>query len=460
MEKFVTLSERGKPVLVVNSVKFTKHKVLTSGEICWRCADRSCKAKVYTVGSENLISRSEIEHNHEKNIKKLNRQIISASVKRKAVEDICEKPSKIIHSSLKEHTRELDTITVKDIHNIRNNIYNSRRKTLPALPKNRAAVIAALKSMTIRTIKDENFAFIIDDVEEIVVFSCLTNLTALSKSEKLYVDGTFSYCADHFLQLFTLHVLEKGYYIPLAFCLLPNKQECSYKYLFDALRNKCNSFGLDLNPKVIVADFEIAIHNAVRTVFPNSRVIGCRFHLAQAWFRKIQNLGLVPDYKDENSTIGKWLRYVFGLPFLDPSEVGNSFAFDFAEIQPQDERVSRFADYLVDNYINEEAVFPPSLWSELSDSLERSTNACESFHAKFNASFYSNHPTIFTFIETLKQFQTDTYIKIQSLHETSRIRDPAVRRRKQCIGSQIEKYKNGYTSRFDFVKCISYFYKR
>lgn len=72
--------------------------------------------------------------------------------------------------------------------------------------------------------------------------------------------------------------------------------------------------------------------------------------MVQAWFRIIQNLGLVPDYKDENSTIGKLPCYIFGLPFLNPSEGGDCFAIGFAEIQPEDDRVARFVDYLVENY--------------------------------------------------------------------------------------------------------------
>lgn len=36
---------------------------------------------------------------------------------------------------------------------------------------------------------------------------------------------------------------------------------------------------------------------------------------------KIQTLGLSKDYKDQNCTISKWLRYLFGLTFLD-AEVG------------------------------------------------------------------------------------------------------------------------------------------
>jgi hypothetical protein len=32
---------------------------------------------------------------------------------------------------------------------------------------------------------------------------------------------------------------------------------------------------------------------------------GCRLHLGQAWYRKIQSLGLAQDYKDKSSEIGK-----------------------------------------------------------------------------------------------------------------------------------------------------------
>ncbi|KAK0169503.1 hypothetical protein PV327_011533, partial [Microctonus hyperodae] len=52
---------------------------------------------------------------------------------------------------------------------------------------------------------------------------------------------------------------------------------------------------------------------------------------------------------------------------------------------------------------------------------------------------YSTHPTIFTFIETLKQFQIDTYIRIQSLGEIPNIRDPVVRRRKLLISRGLKK---------------------
>ena len=73
MESLTLISNRGKYLLKVNDFTFSEDKVLKSGETYWRCVKRSCKAKVFTLGQEKLITRSELQHNHECNVKTLNR---------------------------------------------------------------------------------------------------------------------------------------------------------------------------------------------------------------------------------------------------------------------------------------------------------------------------------------------------------------------------------------------------
>jgi hypothetical protein len=114
----------------------------------------------------------------------------------------------------------------------------------------------------------------------------------------------------------------------------------------------CLSRQLTFAPIEIVIDFEKAIHQAVLNIWPNVIIIGCRFHLTQAWWRKIQQLGLTTDYKNKESEIGKWMRYTFGLLYLNPGEVGDCFAFDLYNLIPSDSRVEEFADYLVNKYTN------------------------------------------------------------------------------------------------------------
>jgi hypothetical protein len=126
-------------------------------------------------------------------------------------------------------------------------------------------------------------------------------------------------------------------------------------------------------------------------------------------------LGLSKHYKDQQSTVGKWLRNLFGLTFLNPEEVGDCLVEDLISEQPRDLKINQLLDYLVENYIDNEAAFPPTIWAACDESLSRTTNACESFHSKFNNESSNPHPNIYTFLNTFKDMQTDTYIKINAL---------------------------------------------
>lgn len=452
--KFIE-SEKGKPLLVLNGFKFAKKKVLMkSEEVFWSCAKKNCNAKVFTIGDDNIISRQDQVHNHESDLKILNRQIISASVKRKAIENVAEKPAKLIHRTINENTDTLDTLSTSDINNIRKTAYYARRKILPPLPKSRAEIFDILENIQPKTLRGDNFLFLNDKHKELVIFSTEDNIKHLCMSEKIYMDGTFQFCTKFFVQFFTIHILQNGHYIPLVFSLLSGKQETVYKTLFSSIIEKCNAVGYVFKPKKIVTDFEKAIQNAARLAWPDSELEGCRFHLAQAWFRQIQKMGLVPIYREVENPRGQWLRFVFGLPFLKPQDVGDCFAFDLGEIQPNDVKITEFADYLVTTYIDENACFPPILWAHQSVSQDHTTNACESFHSKFNKSFYSNHPALYNFLDVLKDMQTDTYMKLRDSKKINKISNKA-KSRQYLLESKLNQYISGDITRFEFIKFMS-----
>lgn len=129
------------------------------------------------------------------------------------------------------------------------------------------------------------------------------------------------------------------------------------------------------------------------------------------------------------------------MPFLHPEDVGEIFAVDLAEIKPDHEKIMAFCDYLVDNYISEDSDFPPHLWAEHSSSLQRTTNACESFHSKYNSSFYSAHPNINNFINVLLQFQIDTSIKKNSTFSTPKPIDSRSSIKTEFLNAKIDDLK-------------------
>jgi hypothetical protein len=105
-----------------------------------------------------------------------------------------------------------------------------------------------------------------------------------------------------------------------VFFLLKDKNQKTYNRAFMELQNKCLHFNQVFKPEIIFVDFETAIHNAISDVCPDVKIIGCRFHLGQSWWRKIQQIGLTTEYS-KNNEIGQYLSYVFGLPFLNPEQV-------------------------------------------------------------------------------------------------------------------------------------------
>lgn len=194
----------------------------------------------------------------------------------------------------------------------------------------------------------------------------------MSSSEHIYIDGSFDYATSFFKQIFTFHGYFNGCYIPLSVCLLKDKPEITYTYCFKKLCILCNEKGFVFNPSAVVVDFDTAIHNSIKNVWP------------EAWFRKIQELGLVLEYKTKNSPIGEYLRTCFGLMFLSPTDVKYCFSFALLSVIPFDDKVIKFAEYLTSNYIRDEARYSPQIWASNSAELTRTTNACKSFHSHFN----------------------------------------------------------------------------
>jgi len=172
---------------------------------------------------------------------------------------------------------------------------------------------------------------------------------------------------------------------------------------------------MNVFPTIVFADFETAIHNAVTTVWPGLEDIACRFHLGQSWWRKTQSLGLSKQYGKKDSEVSQFLKKIFGLSPLPPAEVCDCFALEFLSNLPNDKRVEQFCDYLLENYIDAHSTFPPPIWSECTSSSLRIINACELFHAYFNALFYSAHHKIFVLVYALQKIQNETYIKTRSV---------------------------------------------
>ena len=137
------------------------------------------------------------DHGHDANVAKVNRKKVSAACKRKAADDLFDRPCKIMRSVLAENFPPIFTESDKEL--IRRNMYNARQKILPfKKPRSISAVHLVWSEMNLVTCKDELFLLVNDTDHNIVIFSCQTNLDVLKSMETIYVDGTFEYIAQNF----------------------------------------------------------------------------------------------------------------------------------------------------------------------------------------------------------------------------------------------------------------------
>jgi len=76
---------------------------------------------------------------------------------------------------------------------------------------------------------------------------------------------------------------------------MSRKTEQAYKALFIYIK----SIEPTWQPTTVMTDFERASINAVHSVFPTTKIVGCWFHLSQCIWRTIQELGEILDSKIE-----------------------------------------------------------------------------------------------------------------------------------------------------------------
>ena len=229
-----------------------------------------------------------------------------------------------------------------------------------------------------------------------------------SNATHIFGDGTFRFAPNHYKHMFTVHIIKDNIYVHVAYFLLKNKQQITYQIMFEMLRDKCPNF----SPQTAHFDFEVAIHKAFHQVFPAAEVRGCRFHLAQAWYRKLASLGLQVTYLIGKSKTAIWLKTCFGLPCLPCADVYEFFQAELTRERPAIASLDTFSNYLVNTYLAPNSLFPPHLWAGcLNGDFLNTTNGCENFHRHFGIGCLNPHPSIYDWLVQLQLTHKRNMIK-------------------------------------------------
>ena len=374
---------------------------------------------------------------------------IRHGVKRRISLDPSERPQKAVDLTIKNIPTESLCGT-----DIRQSTFVAKRKKLskkPPQPRSDLELNEAWVELMFGERKVEGSELVLDICEDIVMLGSTMGLILMQEnSYQLFCDGTFKYAANGYFQLYTIHVIvNTTVYTPVIHFLLKNKQCTTYTKMFKMLLHHCP----ELKVAIFQMDFELAAQQAAAAVFPEAEIRGCRFHLAQAWFRKLTKLGLQTTYQRCHSQAAIWLKTVFGLPGLPPTAVEPFFTKELLPIAPNNSKIRAFAKYLIDTYVGKDAKFAPIMWAGIMDGDRRhTTNGCEGWHRHFGRGFVSPHPNIYDFLGVLSMANKRAMLK-------SKVKDTAAIMNAAKLTRAMDTLKNDHDSNqidsLTFVKLVS-----
>ena len=311
-------------------------------------------------------------------------------------------------------TRQVDFATEISFKSCELIMYRARRETQPKIPKSAFEFSTIIKDCT--NFGQFNKATVVIGEHCSVIFYSENMHEYLSVATNVFFDGTFKKCPKQFFQLWTLFVEFGRYVLPAIHCLLTSKSEDIYT----ATLLKIKQLAPQLSPSSAMGDWEPAARNAIKTAYPSISLYGCWFHHNQAILKKITKLGLVKEYH-ANDSFKNFLKSIMNLPLLPSEHIEHTFDYltsTFVSFTLSENiQIEKFKRYYKHQWLTR---IGPSQLSVFKSKVT-TNNGAESYHAKINKNFKSNHPNIWVFCETLNNIIVDTDAEIGRLNNSLEI---------------------------------------
>ena len=241
------------------------------------------------------------------------------------------------------------------------------------------------------------------------------NLDFLCESVRWCGDGTFKAAPKLWTQLYTIHGQKNGYTVPCVFALLPNKRKEPYNLVFSKIKSWIDVVSKNSQFEAYLSDFEKGAFLAAVEVFPGIASEGCFFHLSKRLDYHVKSLVLMQKYKDDTDfriRVKKRAALAF-IPVADVIPAFESLSTHF--LQDELPLLAYFEKTWIETPVGATRRltpdFPIQMWNALERSAAgstRTTNALEAYHHAFNALISCQHPSVWKFLDSLRNQQALT----------------------------------------------------
>ena len=442
-------NRRGGRTLVHNQYMYSL-KQRKNDSSYWNCIDSSCPARINTL--RDHLKKIVGQHNHDQDAAATEAAIFLANVRRKCRESAKPIPTIFDESLAGLRTEEWNDCTqalvekLPTFYETKSSLYRHRSKLHPKLPKSLSDV--NIDGQWTLTSTGDRFLLADDGTEErILIFATEANLIHLAEGSRWYMDGTFYASPGNFFQLYSIHSVVNGCMMPLVYGLLPNKTQATYTRFFSLLTENAAALNIDIQPTEVMMDFEVAPRNVISSLFPDASVKCCFFHFTQAVWRKVQSLGLVVKYRDDDS-FRTLVRRAAVLPLVPSGSTEDVWFWALDENDDLSDSVVKMNDYITETWVEAGR----SHWNHFATEGPRTTNHIEGWHSKMNKKLNNPHPNIYLFMQLLAQEQAANEVKViqRSAGGKTRPKKVAYRRvdqrlqrlKLQLVEGEIDIYEN------------------
>ena len=218
------VTSKGKPAILYENFMYRLKKETASSKL-WQCVNKNCTGKITTDLETLEILHGSLDHNHDSDKKKTQVHLLRQACKRKAQEDLTERPRKILITEAEKVDTEF--ISQDSINKVRKAMWRQRKKIHPTLPKTRQEALS-----TISGIQPKRPTTVIDtDVEhELAWMYSISSVEYIKDAQLLFGDGTFKSAPNSFTKYTQFLVLKTDTTYQLSFSCCQANQRLFWKF--------------------------------------------------------------------------------------------------------------------------------------------------------------------------------------------------------------------------------------
>lgn len=98
---------------------------------------------------------------------------------------------------------------------------------------------------------------------------------------------------------------------------MSHKSEAAYKHVLQYLQSNV----IDLKPTSVITDYECSLRNALKSVYPTVKMVGCWFHYTNALRRKSTRIpGFTAKLNRDKKAKNLFSKFMY-LPLLKPANI-------------------------------------------------------------------------------------------------------------------------------------------